>query len=355
MATLPTVLFFNVNGSGMGHLNRCLAYARQLRERASPVFFSMASAMEIIHDMGFEGDYFVSHLWSSANSFGWNNELSRRFGLLLSRVRPQVVVFDGPWPYQGFVSAIRAARHRPKLVWSRRGLLKPGVQEASVEPGLFDLIIEPGELGAQRQWQADDNGSPRLTVPPVCLLRPDEVLNRHTARLELDLDAKKPVILLSLGPGNLKDVSGIGHGLMQCFNDAGVQLVWARPPISVSDVALPDGVRPLAVYPLAKYLSAFDAFVGAAGYNSAYELVQARLPALLVPNTQLADDQQRRAQMLAEVCPVVVSPCDTPGERQAAVQQLLGMVSNKAGPAIDIPLNGAEVAAEAILSLTQAN
>ena len=40
---LPRVLFFNFNGSGMGHMNRCLLYARRLRGRAEPVFFSLAS------------------------------------------------------------------------------------------------------------------------------------------------------------------------------------------------------------------------------------------------------------------------------------------------------------------------
>jgi len=58
---LADVLFFNVNGSSMGHLNRRLAYARQLKGRARSVFFSLASTIEMIEEMGFEADYFVSH------------------------------------------------------------------------------------------------------------------------------------------------------------------------------------------------------------------------------------------------------------------------------------------------------
>ena len=99
---LPRILFFNINGSGLGHLSRCLAYARRLRGRARSVFFSTASAIEIIEEMGFEADYFVSEFWSRSHINAWNRELAIRFGLMLEELRPQAVVFDGTWPFAGF-------------------------------------------------------------------------------------------------------------------------------------------------------------------------------------------------------------------------------------------------------------
>ena len=73
---LPRILFFNINGSGLGHLSRRLAYARRMRGRARPIFFSLASAIEIIEDMGFEADYFVSEFWSRSHINAWNRELA---------------------------------------------------------------------------------------------------------------------------------------------------------------------------------------------------------------------------------------------------------------------------------------
>ena len=35
----------------MGHMTTCLAYANRLREHVRPVFFSLASAVEMIHAM----------------------------------------------------------------------------------------------------------------------------------------------------------------------------------------------------------------------------------------------------------------------------------------------------------------
>lgn len=347
-ADLPTVLFFNINGSGMGHMNRCLSYARRLQGRARPMFFSLASAIEIIQEMGFEAEYFVSHYWTSSSKFAWNSELAVRLGLLLEHVRPQAVVFDGTWPFQGFIAACEAyaeAHPRPLMVWSNRGLMKEEVSAAPVEESWFDLVIQPGEPGAEAGAPGD--GGRRLQVPPVCILRDAELMDKGAARAALGLPPDERLALFSLGPGNLKDVQGIGHGLIREFEAAGYSVVWARAPISVRDVELPAGVRPLSVYPLARYLRAFDAFVGAAGYNTCCEVVQAGVPSLLVPNTQLVDDQVRRAHHVATLAPAVVSACETPAERHAALQ-LLAEIRPRAVAATS--MNGAELAAEAILA-----
>ncbi|MGB3762706.1 MAG: glycosyltransferase [Ornithinimicrobium sp.] len=50
------------------------------------------------------------------------------------------------------------------------------------------------------------------------------------------------------------------------------------------------------VYPLARHLHAFEAAVGAAGYNAVHELLALRIPTLLIPSVHHAtDDQAARA------------------------------------------------------------
>jgi UDP:flavonoid glycosyltransferase YjiC (YdhE family) len=347
---LPHILFFNINGSGMGHLNRCLAYARRLKGRTRSFFFSLASAIEIIEEMGFEADYFVSHYWSASSSFAWNSELGVRLGLLLERVRPAVIVFDGTWPFQGFLAACQAYGS-PALVWSNRGFLKAETAPVPVDEGVFDLVIRPGELGASRSESKLASGGKRLVVPPVCLLDGDELMMRATAREALGLRPEGRYVLFSLGPGNLKDVAGIGHGLIRAFEAEGFEVIWARAPISVRDIELPAGVKPVSLYPLARYLRAFDVFVGAAGYNTCCEVVQAGIPSLLVPNTQLADDQMRRAQMVANLTPAVVSPCETESQGVGAVRELLALSGMGGGEEPKLPMNGASLAADEIFAL----
>ncbi len=345
------VLFFNINGSGLGHMNRCLAYARRLQGRVQPVFFSLASAIEIIEEMGFEADYFVSHYWSASSSFAWNSELAVRFGLVLERFCPTVVVFDGTWPFQGFMAACEAYG-RAALVWSNRGLLKADTSPVPVDEEAFDLIIQPGELNTGVNESLLAGGRKKIVVPPVCLLDDEELLDRASAREALGLPAKGNYVLFSLGPGNLKDVADIGHNLIRLFESAGMQVVWARAPISVRDVELPSGVKPISQYPLVRYMRAFDAFVGAAGYNTCCEVVQAKIPSLLVPNAQLADDQVRRAHLVAQVAPVVVSACETEGERRESIEKLFGIIgSGTLQKTKQLPMNGASVAADAIAAL----
>ena len=334
----------------MGHMNRCLSYARRLCTRADISFFSLASAVEMIEEMGFEADYFVSHYWSASSTFAWNSELAVRFGLMLERVQPSVVVFDGTWPFQGFLAACEAYGS-PAMVWSNRGLLKTDTAAVPVDEGLFDLVILPGELGATKSESKLAGGGKRVVVPPVCLLEDDELMDRASARAALGLAPDGRYVLFSLGPGNLKDVAGIGHGLIRTFEAEGFQVVWARPPISVRDVELPAGVKHLSVFPLARYLRAFDAFVGAAGYNTCCEVVQAGIPSLLVPNEHLADDQRRRAQMVADVIPAVISSCETDSQRGAAVRELLELMVKAGVSEPSIPMNGASLAAEEILAL----
>ena len=89
--------------------------------------------------------------------------------------------------------------------------------------------------------------------------------------------------------------SSTSSSLAKAFGSRGFDVVWARAPITVDDIALPGNVTPISVYPLVRYLRAFDVFAGAAGYNTCCEVIQSGVPSLLVPNALVADDQARRA------------------------------------------------------------
>jgi UDP:flavonoid glycosyltransferase YjiC (YdhE family) len=345
---LPRILFVNINGSGLGHLSRCLAYARRIEGRAKAVFLSLASAVEIIHDMGFEADYFVSPFWARSHINAWNRELAVRMGLMLEEVRPDVAVFDGTWPFPGFMQACDAARV-PRRVWSNRGLHRADFEPVPVKESAFDLVIEPGEMGAGFVVERAQGPGRKVMTTPVTLLKGDELLSRAQARDALSLPPDGKLALFSLGPGNLKDVSEIARGLTDVVRGHGFTCVWARAPISVRDVPLPEHVLPLGVYPLVRYLRAFDVFVSAAGYNACCEIVQTGVPSLLVPNTLLADDQARRANIVSRHTPAVVSSCETDEERREAVARLLALRATEGHPCVD--LDGAEHAVDEILAL----
>lgn len=183
----------------------------------------------------------------------------------------------------------------------------------------------------------------RYAFRPVCILQEEELLDKVHARKAQGWSENGRYALFSLGAG---------ADLIRRLQAAGFEIIWANNPISVKDVVLPEGVRSISTYPLVRYLRAFDIFIGASGYNTCCEVVQAQVPALLVPNTNTKlDDQQRRAHLVARHAPVIVSACKSEGEREAAVRALLQLVSVPATRTCLVLMNGAERAAEAILAL----
>lgn len=348
--SLPCIVLFNINGNGMGHMSTCIAYANRLRERARPVFFSLASAIEIINDMGFEADYLVSRFWSRANSWEWDQELSQRLGMMFERIQPQAVVFDGTWPYRGLLHAA-AVYGIPRLVWSDLTLYKKDMHEVPVSKDNFDLVIRLGELGTQYSVDRESMPGRSITIPPFTMLKDEALLSGDAAREELGLSGDGRYVLFSLGPGNLKDISGIGRGLIDEFRKHGYTVVWTRPPISASDVPLPDGVIPITQFPLVRIMRAFDIFVAAAGYNTCCEVLQSRVPTLFVPNKLVADDQTARAQLVAQEVPAVISPCETPEQQADAVGRVLSIAGQEVARSNRFDLRGAEHAAEEILAL----
>ena len=63
-----------------------------MRNKAQCSFFSLASAIEYIEEMGFAADYFVSPFWSCKSAYDWNTELAIRFGMMLEQDVPEVAV-----------------------------------------------------------------------------------------------------------------------------------------------------------------------------------------------------------------------------------------------------------------------
>jgi UDP:flavonoid glycosyltransferase YjiC (YdhE family) len=305
--------------------------------------------MEVIRDMGFEGDYFVSEFWSGSHINAWNRELATRLGMMLEHVQPAAAVFDGTWPFHGFMHACDRFGV-PVRVWSNRGLHKEDFEPVPVDESEFDLVIQPGEVGDDMTIERAERPGRKVKTPPVTLLKTNEIFCREEARDKLGLDRDGRYALLSLGPGNLKDVSDVASGLLKELRERGFTAVWARAPISVRDLPLPEDVLTISVYPLVRYLRAFDICLSAAGYNTSYEILQSGLPSLLVPNLQVADDQTRRARLIARYAPVVISSCESAGQQRDAVAELLTLADvDHEFPSIN--LDGAERAVDEILGV----
>jgi UDP:flavonoid glycosyltransferase YjiC (YdhE family) len=168
--------------------------------------------------------------------------------------------------------------------------------------GRFDLVVEPGDLAAAADRGSTAGRGDAVRVGPVTLLDAGELVPREEAAAALGVDPARPTALLTLGAGNVRDLTGD----RQLFLDRmlavpGLQVVVTHALIADQAAELGERVRATSVFPISRYFRAVDFAVAAAGYNSFHELVGFGVPTAFVPNPSMPlDDQPARARWAAE-------------------------------------------------------
>lgn len=342
------VLLVSSNGAGMGHLTRLLALSTRLPEGVDRTFLSLSSAVPAVQEVGAAWEYCPSYGATGGSKGAWNNMFADRLRLTLRTFEPQVVVFDGTWPYAGLVR-VRAEVPQVQFVWSRRAMWRPSVsgEHLGLARG-FDLVLEPGEYAGARDVGATSRRGDAARVRPVTLLDPTDLLSREAAREQLGMPADGRALLLTLGAGNINDITSDVGAVVAAVRERhpGWRVWLTRPPIAEQGIDL-DGVTTIQVYPLAKYLRAFDGAVSAAGYNSYHELLGAGVPTVWVPNLDTStDDQGARARFAADrevgwcvldvardVAPALAELADDDIRHAFATRALAGYPGNGAGEA----------------------
>lgn len=315
------------NGWGLGHLSRQLSVALALGAEADVTIFSMSRGVGLLGDFGIRGEYCPDKDSQWIVDTEWSLYVRDRFDAYLKETSPEVVLFDGVAPYLGI---LRALRWHPDVIvgWLRRGMWRKGIIDAQLKKtDWFDFVIEPGDIAAE----ADTGPTAELDAirtPPISLLDVIEPYPREEASLRLGLDPDRPALLVTLGSGQPGDSSEAAVSAIDvALEKDGWQVAVARSPIAPPGSGRPrDGTIQLpGVYPLAAYLPAFDAAIGAAGYNGVHEwLSPAGPPSLLVPKSaSQADDQVARAGYLAEQGLVLMADDDSPADVAAQTHRLL--------------------------------
>lgn len=330
MTTRPVVIFMTSNGVGMGHLSRQLTLALSGPVRFESVVFSLSGALPRImaadrngelpearsRDMRYEfcpsresgwlppGGWRRS-LRSRYRSYRWHPYLRDRLVALVAETQASVVVFDGVMPYEGLVAA-RSLLPGVKFVWVRRGMWQPGQASRRLRhSSQFDLIIQPGDFGSAADRGPLAGRTDAIDVAPVSLVDVLQLDGREKAKAALGLPPDRPALLLAPGSGALGSIEEVARRVLTEVASRGPEWIVAVTRQSIarhgvgataSSTAAGQIVVLDDVYPLARHLHAFDAAVGAAGYNSVHELLASRIPTLLIPSVHHAtDDQAARA------------------------------------------------------------
>lgn len=320
MSTARTVLLATSNGAGLGHVTRLMAVARRMPSTIEPIVVTQSRGAPIVEREGVPVEYVSSHRPSGLSRTDWDDYLYRRFTYLIDLYEPAAIVFDGVVPYPGMTKSW-AGRGLPSL-WLRRGLWRPGrgFEFLSLR-GEFDLVVEPGDVAGHLDMGA--TASERLSTPrvdPVTYLDADELLDAESARSALSIPSGSSPVLVSLGAGNIDDTSSATSRAIAGLRRKGFLPVLAHSPIARERPAA-DGVLTVSVYPLSRFLRAFEFVIGAAGYNSVHEYIVGNVPSLLLPNRRTGlDDQSLRASCMQDLGGSVV--CEDVTRVDAALERL---------------------------------
>jgi competence ComEA-like helix-hairpin-helix protein len=300
---LTSILFITSNGTGMGHLTRCMAIARRLPGELTPIILTLSKALPPVRQQGFYAEYFPSPNLSGLRGPAWNAGFGARVSAVLREYQPAVVAFDGTYPYRGLRDAIEAHPEQT-WVWIRRPMWQPAVEPKALRfSGFFDRVIEPGEFAEA----ADEGPTVRLreeaiTVPPILFCDEDEVLSREDAEADLGLEPGRTHVLIQLGevPQHQRDfmMQACASHILQY---PGTDVVVLQSAISESLVLPPAVFRLGATYPIARLYRAFDFVMSAAGYNSYHELIGFQIPAAFFPVRKPLDNQAARARFAEEM------------------------------------------------------
>ncbi len=293
------VAFMSSNGIGIGHLVRGMAIARRLPIDITPVFFTLSAAGHLAEQEGWHVEGFQHARTFGGDMREWRRALASRLGDFLSFHRPRVLVFDGNVPYR----ALQDVRRRfPEVwfVWVRRGMWRPEHRHPTRLDGTFDLVLEPRELASAFDRGATAECEDAVRTEPVTYLDASEFLSRAEARELLGVGNGVRAILLQLGSGNNYDMASVRTAVVAAFaSRPDTALYEVRWPISFTDAPHPS-IHRIERFPLADVLPAFDAAVTACGYNGFHEVLQARVPAVFVPNQNPEmDAQDARAEWAA--------------------------------------------------------
>jgi hypothetical protein len=192
---------------------------------------------------------------------------------------------------------------------------------------LFDAVVEPGDVAQAADSGPTANRDETVRVSPVSLVEVVEPVTRAEAARSLGLDPNRTTVLMTLGTGRLGEIAAPGAIIVDAIlANTDWQIAVVKSSIARNEIPIPDSSRIIpvtGVFPLARYLSAFDAAVSAAGYNSVHELIPAGIPTLLIPNVDTrTDDQIGRARQLATMGVALTARPDSAEELRRGVAGL---------------------------------
>ena len=303
--TTVKVLFYAIDGTGLGHVSRLLALARSAREllhalghRADFQFLTTSDAPEVIDD-------FPAYKLPSKTAIAAGDAAARGFTAsakslvanLCAGFRPDILVLDTvpDGAFHEFLF-IRDYARRTAFVDRHKDRSHSRSRSHLSHLALYDLILVPA-------WERESGRYPlprklearRRFTGPIHGLRHERLLSRAEVRARFGVPSERDVLYLSAGGGGDAHAGDeIATLLDAAADDDRWFVLVGYGPLYRGERCYRRHVVPLSEPEVYRYFAGVDAAVCAAGYNTYQELLAAGVATVFYPQKKGLDRQDER-------------------------------------------------------------
>lgn len=299
-------LFYCVNGTGLGHITRCLAVARQMRAldpNNSFLFLTSSEHSGILWAEGFTCVKIPSYEIGKADR---NLSVASLTTAITAQVfatfRPDVFVVDS------LAGGMYGEMMTPLLSYNRKVFIYGNFPNYFSKPSykygftLYDMFIVPFKPEERERIGIEFTSAQTFWVGDILVRSRKELWPREAVRARLGISPEATVLYVALGGG--------GNPANDTVYDWLLTELAAWPEFTVVVPEQPLGgardwhgrfptVRTVRHFPAVELSLGFDAVISAAGFNCG-EFVHAGLPVLWVPLGFPSTDQDFNAQRFVD-------------------------------------------------------
>jgi predicted glycosyltransferase len=313
------ILFYAVNGLGLGHVTRLIAIAREiksLRGDAEILFLTSSEADSVIYEEGFPA------IKVPSKNIARESGLAARIHVRLlqetawsvfSSFNPHITVVDTfplgfayeldpvlKWRTSKFVFVYRQRREEKTLLKRFQSALNE-----------YELVIVPHEkqdfgIMLPRKVKAVFAGK-------IIIRGKKDLLPAARVKESYNLPMDKKCVLITLGGGGQEGLEEVINRILDvCAGLPDIHPVVAYGSLMRSINTHNNCTVIRRYFPLCELYHAFDYMIAGCGYNTVNELLYFNKPALFLPFERQVDDQERRARDIRKAgLGLTANPADT--------------------------------------------
>jgi len=300
-----TALFYAINGTGLGHLSRLLAIAREARALVEALGLRPELSFLTTSEAPHAGRDFPVFKLPSKTVVARQGASAPRYvaqaKLMVSNVvaglRPDLLVLDTA-PEGAFQELVflRDYARATAFVDRRKGASKAAAPTHQAHLRLYDRVLVPDEPEAAARYPIPAGlRERRRFVGRVSGLRPEDALPRDLVRAELGVAPGDRLVYVSAGGGGDPEAAAALGALIDALADqAGTVLLVGYGPLYEGPRVYRPNVIPLVAPNARRFFGGVDLAFSAAGYNSYQELLGAGVPTAFFAQAKGMDRQDLR-------------------------------------------------------------